>query len=159
MGCVVNATPQPLYPRKRPVTHYIGGWLGPRVGLDGCGKSRPAPEFDPRTVQPVASRYTERAIPVHFLYNSTFILRIGNILRPVRNFAVSAGTPTLWVAPKLLNSSYSTDNIKYVFFFDVLLTVHFSIILAIYQLNAHIIVFDAHRGCVKVLVLDWQNMM
>jgi hypothetical protein len=22
-------------------THCIGGWVGPRVGLDGCGKSRP----------------------------------------------------------------------------------------------------------------------
>jgi hypothetical protein len=27
-------------PRERPVTHYIGGWVGPRAGLDGCGKSR-----------------------------------------------------------------------------------------------------------------------
>jgi hypothetical protein len=28
-------------PGKRPGTHFIGGWLGPSVGLDGCGKSRP----------------------------------------------------------------------------------------------------------------------
>ena len=28
--------------------------MGPRAGLDGCGKSRPNPGFDPRTVQPVA---------------------------------------------------------------------------------------------------------
>jgi hypothetical protein len=27
----------------------IGGWVGPRAGLDGCGKSRPPPGFDPRT--------------------------------------------------------------------------------------------------------------
>jgi len=33
--------------------------VGPRDDLDGCGKSRPAPRFDPRTFQPVASRYTE----------------------------------------------------------------------------------------------------
>ena len=26
---------------KRPGTHCIGGWVGPRAGLDGCGKSRP----------------------------------------------------------------------------------------------------------------------
>jgi hypothetical protein len=25
-----------LPPRKRPDTHFIGGWVGPRVGLDGC---------------------------------------------------------------------------------------------------------------------------
>jgi hypothetical protein len=31
--------------------------------MDSCGKSRPPPGFDPRTVQPVASRYTDRATP------------------------------------------------------------------------------------------------
>ena len=28
-------------PWERPGTHYIGGWVGPRTILDGCGKSRP----------------------------------------------------------------------------------------------------------------------
>jgi hypothetical protein len=37
--------------------------VGPRAGLDGCGKSRPPPGFDPRTVQPVASRYIDYSIP------------------------------------------------------------------------------------------------
>jgi len=32
--------------------------VGPRTGVDRCGKSRLPPGFDPRTVQPVASRYT-----------------------------------------------------------------------------------------------------
>jgi len=26
---------------KGPGTHCIGGWVGPRVSLDGCGKTRP----------------------------------------------------------------------------------------------------------------------
>ena len=44
-----------LYPREKAGTHCTGGWVGPRVGLDGCGKSlSPQPGFDPRTVQPVA---------------------------------------------------------------------------------------------------------
>jgi hypothetical protein len=30
---VVNATPRPLYPRQRPGTHCIGGWVGPRAGV------------------------------------------------------------------------------------------------------------------------------
>ena len=30
-----------LYPRERPDTHCAGGWVGPRAGLDRCGKSRP----------------------------------------------------------------------------------------------------------------------
>jgi hypothetical protein len=34
-GWVVNATPRPLYLRERPGTHCIGGWVGPRAGLDG----------------------------------------------------------------------------------------------------------------------------
>ena len=37
---VVNVTPRPLYPTERAVTHCIGGWVGSRTSLDGCGKSR-----------------------------------------------------------------------------------------------------------------------
>ena len=40
---------------------------GPQVSLDRCGKSRPQPEFDPRTAQPVASRYTDWAILAHII--------------------------------------------------------------------------------------------
>jgi len=67
MGWVFNVTPRPLYPRERPGTSCIGGWVSPRAGLDGCGKTRPPPGFDPRTVQPVASRW---AIPAHVLNNN-----------------------------------------------------------------------------------------
>jgi hypothetical protein len=28
-------------PRERPGTHCTGGWVGPKAGLDRCGKSRP----------------------------------------------------------------------------------------------------------------------
>jgi hypothetical protein len=34
--------------------------VGPGASLDLYGKPRPPPEFNPRTVQPVASRYTLR---------------------------------------------------------------------------------------------------
>jgi hypothetical protein len=37
-----------LYPQEGPGTYYIRGLVGPRVGLDGFGKSRPPPGFDPR---------------------------------------------------------------------------------------------------------------
>jgi len=37
--------------------------VGPRGGLDWCGKSRPPPGLDPWTVQLIASRYTDYAIP------------------------------------------------------------------------------------------------
>ena len=53
-------------PPKRPGTHCTGGWVGPRAGLDGCVKYCPPPRFDPRTIQPVASRYTDYASrPTH----------------------------------------------------------------------------------------------
>ena len=53
--------PGRFLPRERPGIHCTGGWVGPRAGLDRCGESRPPPGFDPRTVQPVASRCTEYA--------------------------------------------------------------------------------------------------
>jgi len=56
MGWVVNATPQPLYPRERPGTH-----CGPQ---SGCG-------FDPRTAQPVASQYTDCTIPAHTYHKNS----------------------------------------------------------------------------------------
>ena len=60
-GWVVSSTPRPHFtPGKRPSTHFIGGWVGPRAGLDGRKISSP-PGFNPRTVQPVVSRYTDWA--------------------------------------------------------------------------------------------------
>jgi hypothetical protein len=73
---VVNATLRPIYSLERPGTHYIGGWVGLRAGLEMYGKSRPPPGFDPRTVQLLASRYTDYAIPalrLLFLYKAFLI--------------------------------------------------------------------------------------
>ena len=53
MGWVVNATPRPLYPRESPCAHCIGGWVGLRAGLDGCGKSRPHRNLTPRMSSPL----------------------------------------------------------------------------------------------------------
>ena len=54
--------PAALYPRERPGTHCTGGWVGPSTCLDMWGKSRLHRDSIPRTVQPVASRYTDYAI-------------------------------------------------------------------------------------------------
>jgi len=59
MEWVVNSQPWSLYLRESPGTYCIGGWVGPRACLDGCGKSRFPRGFDPRTVQSVANRYTD----------------------------------------------------------------------------------------------------
>ena len=46
-----------LPPLERPGTHCIGGWVGPRAGLDRCGKISSPPGFDFRIVKPVANHY------------------------------------------------------------------------------------------------------
>jgi len=52
MGWVVNATLWPLYPRERPGTHCIGIRVGPRDGLDRCGKCRPHRDSIPEPSSP-----------------------------------------------------------------------------------------------------------
>ena len=61
LGWVDTSTPQSPYPQHP----LYRNWVGHRAGLDGCGKSRLPTGFDRRTVQPVASRYTDCAIPAH----------------------------------------------------------------------------------------------
>jgi hypothetical protein len=47
-----------------------------RTDLDGSEKTSPPPEFDPRTVKPVASRYIDRAIPAHNITEDQIIKRM-----------------------------------------------------------------------------------
>jgi hypothetical protein len=54
MGWVVSTKPRPIYPLERDGTHFVGGWVSYRTGLDRCVKSRPLMGLDPRTVRPVA---------------------------------------------------------------------------------------------------------
>ena len=53
--------PAALPPGKSRYPLY-SGLGGPQGRSERCGKSRPPPGFDPRTVQPVASRYIDWAI-------------------------------------------------------------------------------------------------
>jgi hypothetical protein len=76
-GHVLAALP----PGNRPASHCTGGWVGPTIGLDGCGKS-PLPELNAWAVQPVASRYAEYAIPAHRCvdFSEIFVKKIIKIL-------------------------------------------------------------------------------
>ena len=59
---VGGSAPRPgsLYPRKRPLTHFKeAGWGQFRSGQ--VRKISPPPRFEPRTFQPLASRYTDWA--------------------------------------------------------------------------------------------------
>jgi hypothetical protein len=68
---LISALDQDGWLKRRPGIHFTGRWVGPRAGLDECGKSRPSPGIHPRTVQRLVSRYTVYAIPAQtlVLYN------------------------------------------------------------------------------------------
>ena len=62
-GQIANATLRPLFLREEPGTNCTGGWVGPRAGLDGCGKdtvsysrrgSNPKPSCPQRAALPTA---------------------------------------------------------------------------------------------------------
>jgi hypothetical protein len=60
---VVNATPRPLHPPgKRPCTHFVVDWVGPRIGVDECGKSRP----------PTRIRFQDRLARGELLYRLSY---------------------------------------------------------------------------------------
>ena len=40
VGCQRNRPSRRFTTVKTPGTHCMGGWVGARAGLDGCGKSR-----------------------------------------------------------------------------------------------------------------------
>ena len=52
--------PAALYNRERPVTHFTGGWVGPRAGLDGR-ENLVHTGIRSRTFHPVVSHYTDLA--------------------------------------------------------------------------------------------------
>ena len=58
MGMGVNTAPPAAVPPGKTRYPLYRRFGGPQGGLDGCRKSRPT-----GTVQPVASRYTDSAIP------------------------------------------------------------------------------------------------
>jgi hypothetical protein len=70
---VVNATPRPIYHLKKtryPLYRSLGG---PKYLSEWLWKVSSPPGSDPQTVQPVASRYTDYAIPSLLNYESYFL--------------------------------------------------------------------------------------
>jgi len=58
--------PRPLFtPGKDPVPIVQEAWCAPWPVWKGVENLAPPPGIDPRIVQPVASRYTYRAIAAH----------------------------------------------------------------------------------------------
>ena len=48
------------------IPHFTAGWVVLEASLDGKEILAPPPEFDRRTVHPVARRYTDCAVPATF---------------------------------------------------------------------------------------------
>ena len=66
MGWMVNATPRPLYPLERhPVPIVQESEWTPGPVWKGARSLASPSEFDPRTIQPLASRCIDYGIPAH----------------------------------------------------------------------------------------------
>ena len=70
--------------------------MGPRASLDKCGKFRPTPGFDSRTVKPVASRYIDYAT------RPTLLKGV------LRKFGYSHGVSQMLKCLKIAGLSYDT---------------------------------------------------
>jgi len=65
---VVSSTPRPhFYPQERPGTHFTGGWVGHRAGLDGRKISSP-PGFDPGPSSPQSVAVPTATQPTVVMY-------------------------------------------------------------------------------------------
>ena len=74
MGWVVNATPRPLYPREISIV-YEYRWTPAPVWM-GTENFDILQAFDPQTVQPLASRYTNWDIPSTFSIPYLFVEKL-----------------------------------------------------------------------------------
>ena len=74
-AAVFSDMPRPLCQRERPSILFIGLWVGPRASHDGYGRFNPPPGFDPRTVQPVASRYTSPQIVLFIVLKFKIVMK------------------------------------------------------------------------------------
>ena len=105
MEWVVNATPLPLSPREWPGTHCIGGWLGPRASLNGCGKSHPhrdsipGPSSPKRVAIPTALSLSTPGINNRSIKNLSQTFRF---LQTLSGFSKGNGDVIDPVAPTLL---------------------------------------------------------
>ena len=70
-GWGVSIMPRPLFTPQYPLYRRLGG---PQGRSGEVGKISPPPGFDPRTVQPVASRYTDWATRPTIFWCITFNL-------------------------------------------------------------------------------------
>jgi hypothetical protein len=77
--------------------------LGRPQGRSGwLRKISPPPGFDPRTVQPVASRYTDWAIAAHYATDINFTVTLLTFIRYLKCSKLLSCTPCLIIVSELL---------------------------------------------------------
>ena len=95
-GWGVSVTPRPLFtPGKNPVPMVQESGWAPGPVLTGANNSAP-PRFDLRTVQPVASRYTDWAPPAHHIRFTYWILHDVVFRKSQTMMHYWWGDPKLW---------------------------------------------------------------
>jgi hypothetical protein len=70
MGVGGQRHAQAVFLKERRGMYCTGGWVDSGADWNGCEPSRPPLGFDPQTVQPVVSRYTDYANPAYLLQRS-----------------------------------------------------------------------------------------
>jgi hypothetical protein len=110
---MVNSTPRPLYPRERdplPIVQEAGWAPGP---VWTAAKNLSPPGFDPRTVQSVASRYTDWAIAAHLknIFSFSFCLFVISLYRYMFSIFLShASILSVVIPPARSSPSHSNTS-------------------------------------------------
>jgi hypothetical protein len=118
--------PRPLYKQERKPVRILkeAGWATGPVWR--VREISPSPWFDPRTFQPVASRYTDWAIPAPV---EVYYFNINNCNKHWDVSWLLQILITPWLVSQSVSQSIVRKNISCASF-DVSLTVHLSITLA-----------------------------
>ena len=91
MGSVFNAAPRPLYRRDGdPIPIVLETGCESKSCLGGYKNISPLPEFDPRIVQPVASRYFDCSVVTVLLLITSYSLFNDHYRLAVQAFVRSA---------------------------------------------------------------------
>jgi hypothetical protein len=101
MGWVVNATPRPFYPRGRPGTHCIGGWVGRAPGPVWRGAENLAPTGIRSPDRPALS---ESLGHTEFPFLQKNLCMLTNFYAHILNFAIVCHTSLKNKFPHLLYS-------------------------------------------------------
>jgi len=77
--------PAALYPREGPGSHFTGGWVGPRAGLDGR-KISPSSGFDPGPSSPKSVAILTELPGPQLVHLVGFFLRMETAVEKIKTY-------------------------------------------------------------------------